>query len=317
MSISDGAWRDILQRLESSLAQLDADGVTWLSLPPDEELRALLERSAAVTAPPAPPAVRSASAAPAAPPTAASGQPRPAPPLPPRPAARAAPAAPESARAGAPPAAAVGMPVAGAGAVEDVPPGAGVPDMPMSQIKTLESLQAQFRNCMACRLGQTRTRLVFGVGHSSPRLLFIGEGPGAEEDQQGLPFVGRAGALLTGLITGLGLTREDVYIANVVKCRPPDNRNPEPDEVLACRRILERQMELLHPALIVTLGNVPLKALNPSAGGITRERGQVFQYREWPVLPTFHPSYLLRNQGALADCWTDFKAAFARAYPEG
>ncbi|MBI3991642.1 MAG: uracil-DNA glycosylase [Candidatus Lambdaproteobacteria bacterium] len=191
-----------------------------------------------------------------------------------------------------------------------------MPEMPLSQIKTLESLQAQFRNCMACKLGRTRTNLVFGVGHASPRLMFIGEGPGAEEDQQGLPFVGRAGALLTGLIAALGLTREDVYIANVVKCRPPGNRAPEPDEVLACRRILERQIELLNPALIVSLGNVPLKALNPAAGGITRERGRAFPFREWTVLPTFHPSYLLRNQQALGDCWADFKAAFARAYPE-
>ena len=145
--------------------------------------------------------------------------------------------------------------------------------------------------------------------------MFIGEGPGAEEDQQGLPFVGRAGMLLTGLITAMGLTREDVYITNVVKCRPPGNRNPEPDETAACRPILDRQIQLLHPQLIVTLGNVPLKTLRPDAGGITRERGQVFRHGEFQVLPTFHPSYLLRNPDALETCWEDLRLALQLAYP--
>jgi DNA polymerase len=158
---------------------------------------------------------------------------------------------------------------------------------------------------------------VFGVGRDRPRLMFVGEGPGAEEDQQGLPFVGRAGALLTGLIEAAGLTREDVYITNVVKCRPPGNRNPEPDEIAACRPILQRQIELLAPRLIVALGNVPLKVFKPSAAGITRERGTVFPYGEIPVLPTFHPSYLLRNPAALTQCWSDFRAAVALAYGGG
>jgi DNA polymerase len=190
------------------------------------------------------------------------------------------------------------------------------PSRPLAEIATLESLKFQFRNCQACGLAETRNRLVFGVGHAQPHLLFIGEGPGADEDAHGLPFVGRAGALLTGLILASGLTREDVYITNMVKCRPPGNRNPEPAELDACRPILERQIELLQPRLIVTLGNVPLKALNPAARGITRERGHVFQYRDWPVLPTYHPSFLLRNPAALGECWQDFRQALALAYPE-
>lgn len=187
---------------------------------------------------------------------------------------------------------------------------------PVSEYATLEALQFAFRDCMACKLGQARNRLVFGTGASRPRLLFIGEGPGAEEDAQGLPFVGRAGALLTGFITALGLTRADVYITNVVKCRPPGNRTPEPDEVSSCRPILSRQIELLDPTLIVTLGNVPLKALNPRAAGITKERGRMFPYLRWPVLPTFHPSYLLRYPRDIPACWRDFREAFREAYPQ-
>jgi DNA polymerase len=172
----------------------------------------------------------------------------------------------------------------------------------------------QYRNCTACGLESSRNRLVFGVGDGRARLLFIGEGPGADEDRQGIPFVGRAGMLLTGFIQALGLTRDDVYITNVVKCRPPGNRNPEAEEAAACRPILMRQIELIDPALIVTLGNVPLKALKPNAAGITRERGKPFAFGQWQVLPTFHPSYLLRSPAGLLDCWNDFKQALKLAY---
>jgi len=197
----------------------------------------------------------------------------------------------------------------------DAAPSAEEPRQAPGEIGSIESLLFQFRNCTRCKLAAGRTRLVFGVGETErPRLMFIGEGPGADEDRQGLPFVGRAGRLLTGFIEALGLTRDDVYITNVVKCRPPGNRNPEADEIAACRPILQRQIELLDPALIVVLGNVPLRTLNPAAGGITRERGRPFTYQRWQVLPTFHPSYLLRNSGALAACWADFRQAFALAY---
>ena len=190
------------------------------------------------------------------------------------------------------------------------------PPPPPAEINTLESLQVQYRHCESCGLAATRNRLVFGVGHESPRILFIGEAPGAEEDQQGLPFVGRAGQLLTGLINATGLGREDVYITNVVKCRPPGNRNPEPGEIASCGGVLKRQIELLNPGLVVVLGNVPLHFLNPGARGITSERGKTFRWGQWTVLPTFHPSYLLRNPAALGQCWSDFRQAIQLACPE-
>jgi len=281
-------WETLLGDLERVLTDLESAGMRHLSIAPDAGLAARLEQ-----------AVPRASPAETAPQRGA----------PPRggrivrnPFAQARPApAPEP----APPAPQPVQPPAGA------PPGEG-----KGQAGTLESLYFQYRDCQACKLGATRNRLVFGTGHARPRLMFIGEGPGAEEDVQGLPFVGRAGGLLTGLIAALGLTREDVYITNVVKCRPPANRNPEPDEVAACQPILLRQIELLNPLLIVSLGNVPLKVLNPAAGGITRERGRVFTYGRWAVLPTFHPSFLLRSPSSIADCWVDFKSAFARVYPD-
>ena len=215
--------------------------------------------------------------------------------------------------------------LAGAPRVPKVPPADLVPPSglsalvpftpkPLAEITTLESLLVQYRNCDRCPLAAHRTRLVFGTGNPQPSILFVGEGPGQEEDIQGEPFVGRAGVLLTQAILGLGLTRADVYIANVVKCRPPQNRAPEPAEAAACLPILKRQMELLQPRLIITLGNVPLKALNPKAGGITKERGKVFEYGPWPVLPTFHPAYLLRNSHGLEDWWQDLKAGLERAY---
>ncbi|MDH4120214.1 MAG: uracil-DNA glycosylase [Deltaproteobacteria bacterium] len=185
---------------------------------------------------------------------------------------------------------------------------------PPQDIATLESLAIQYRNCTLCALAQGRTRFVFGEGNPAPKILFVGEGPGQDEDLQGRPFVGKAGKLLSYGILALGLDRSDVYIANMVKCRPPGNRNPEPAEIAACRPILQRQMELLNPGCIVTLGNVPLKALNPQAGGITKERGRWFQYGEWPVLPTFHPAYLLRNRNGLEDWWRDLKTAFDKVY---
>ena len=183
-----------------------------------------------------------------------------------------------------------------------------------SQCDSLEALHRAFAGCTRCGLAGSRTNFVFGVGRARPKLLFVGEGPGHDEDLQGLPFVGRAGQLLTLGIQALGLAREDVYIGNVVKCRPPNNRNPEPAEVAACLPILNRQMELLDPALIVVLGNVPLKALKPTARGITSERGRVFEFLRWRALPTYHPAYLLRNPNALDEWWADMRQAFRMAY---
>ncbi len=184
------------------------------------------------------------------------------------------------------------------------------------QAHSLAQLQAAFANCQHCNLAKKRRNVVFGAGNASPQLLFLGEGPGADEDQQGQPFVGRSGRLLMGFIAALGLLREDVYITNMVKCRPPENRNPTAEETGACAPILKRQLALLKPRLIVTLGNVPLKALNPNAGGITRERGQIFSFSGYEVLPTFHPSYLLRNPNAIDHAWEDMRQAAQRVYPD-
>ncbi len=179
---------------------------------------------------------------------------------------------------------------------------------------TIEDLHTAFSACTRCRLAQGRHQLVFGVGNPNPRIVFIGEGPGADEDQQGEPFVGPAGRLLSGLIYALGLVREDVYITNVVKCRPPSNRNPADDEIAACLPILKRQLQLLNPRLIVALGAVAFKALFPNAAGITRARGKLTKFEQWPLLPTYHPSYLLRKPSALDECWQDFRAAFQHTY---
>ncbi|MBF0277666.1 MAG: uracil-DNA glycosylase [SAR324 cluster bacterium] len=171
----------------------------------------------------------------------------------------------------------------------------------------MEALRAQYSSCQRCSLGATRNNFVFGAGNSQTSLVFIGEGPGADEDRLGEPFVGKAGKLLNKMIHSIGIDRRDVYISNVVKCRPPENRNPEPIEIAKCFSILQRQLELIKPRLIVTLGNVPTRALIPNAPGITRARGQTYHYQHWPVLPTFHPAYLLRNPSAMNQSWDDFK----------
>lgn len=171
--------------------------------------------------------------------------------------------------------------------------------------------------CTKCPLAETRTQVVFGVGDPNADLLFVGEGPGEQEDLTGEPFVGRAGKLLTGLIEGIGLTRDEVYIANVVKCRPPGNRDPLPHEIESCRPYLEAQVEFIDPRLIVTLGNFATKLLLATKEGITKLRGQEFPYRDGAVLiPTLHPSAVLRGGGpALAQARADFvviKRALAR-----
>ncbi|MBB6097939.1 DNA polymerase [Deinobacterium chartae] len=170
----------------------------------------------------------------------------------------------------------------------------------MNAAAELELLCSQSQTCTACRLSRTRTRVVFGEGDPQAKLLVLGEGPGADEDASGRPFVGRAGQLLDQILAAAGMPRPTVYIANMVKCRPPGNRNPEPDEVEACRRWLAPQLALLRPEVIVTLGNVPTQHLLGLRAGITRTRGTWHRYRDpsgfeaW-VMPMFHPAYLLRN----------------------
>jgi uracil-DNA glycosylase len=171
--------------------------------------------------------------------------------------------------------------------------------------------EKEIGDCRRCRLCEKRTQIVFGVGDPGARLLFVGEGPGRDEDAQGIPFVGRAGQLLTDIIRAMGLTREQVYIANVVKCRPPENRTPEPDEIESCLGFLESQIEIISPSVIVCLGAVAAQALVDATGGITKMRGNLREYRGIPVMPTFHPAYLLRNPAAKKDVWADMKKVMA------
>lgn len=159
--------------------------------------------------------------------------------------------------------------------------------------------------CKLCSLG--RTQVVFGMGHTKARLMLVGEAPGEEEDQRGEPFVGRSGQLLTKIIEAIGLSREQVYIANVIKCRPPENRNPEPDEVAACEPYLFRQIDVIRPAVIVPLGKFAAQCLLKTTDPITRLRGRRFVYRGTTLVPTFHPAYLLRNPSAKREVWEDMK----------
>jgi len=176
---------------------------------------------------------------------------------------------------------------------------------------SLADIAAVAAACTLCKLAAGRTQVVFGVGRPDADLLFVGEGPGEQEDLRGEPFVGRAGQLLTQLIEGIGLTREEVYIANVVKCRPPGNRDPHPEEIEACAPWLDRQLSLIRPRVIVTLGNFATKLLLDTKEGITKLRGKEFEFSragiDAALLPTFHPSAVLRSGGkALAEARADF-----------
>jgi DNA polymerase len=161
--------------------------------------------------------------------------------------------------------------------------------------------------CTRCALSGTRTQTVFGTGSVHARWMFIGEAPGADEDRQGEPFVGRAGQLLTSMIRALGLRREDVYIANVLKCRPPGNRDPRPEEAAHCRGYLERQIELVAPAIVVAVGRIAAQNLLATDTPLARLRGQVHALgaRGWPLVVTYHPAYLLRSPGEKRKAWQD------------
>ncbi|MEQ1911791.1 MAG: uracil-DNA glycosylase [Vicinamibacterales bacterium] len=162
--------------------------------------------------------------------------------------------------------------------------------------------------CTRCKLHALgRSQVVFGVGNPNARLMFVGEAPGADEDQQGIPFVGRAGQLLTKIIEAIELKREDVYIANVIKCRPPQNRNPEPDEVDTCEPFLFQQIDAIKPRVIVALGKFGAQTLLKTLDPISRLRGRVFDFRGAKLVPTFHPAYLLRNPPAKREVWEDMK----------
>lgn len=176
------------------------------------------------------------------------------------------------------------------------------------QADSLENLRAAIGDCKLCKLCSGRTHIVFGVGKPRAKLMFVGEGPGRDEDLQGEPFVGRAGQLLTDIITkGMKLRREDVYIANVVKCRPPANRNPEPDEVAACEPFLKKQIDLVRPQIIVGLGKFAVQTLLQSKVPITKVRGTWHSYHGIKLMPTFHPAYLLRNPADKKLVWEDIQ----------
>lgn len=171
----------------------------------------------------------------------------------------------------------------------------------------LPMIRADIGDCTRCTLHTGRNQIVFGVGNPEADLMFVGEAPGADEDMQGVPFVGRAGQLLTKIIEAIGLTRDEVYIANVIKCRPPGNRNPEPDEVEQCEPFLFRQIDAIKPKVIVALGKFAAQSLLRSAEPISKLRGREFPFRGAALMPTFHPAYLLRNPSAKREVWDDMK----------
>ena len=184
------------------------------------------------------------------------------------------------------------------------------PDMPegLDAPAALEWVRREWvGDCTRCKLHTGRTELVFGVGDPGARLMFVGEGPGRDEDLRGEPFVGRAGQLLTKIIEAIGLRREQTYIANVVKCRPPQNRNPEPDEVAACRGFLDAQVELIAPEVLVLLGKFAAQTLLDDKRTIGRLRGQWHEVAGVSAMVTWHPAYLLRNPAAKGDTWADMK----------
>lgn len=188
---------------------------------------------------------------------------------------------------------------------EPVPVPAVIED---SEAKTLlDELRAIAVVCEKCKLAKSRTQVVYGVGNPNADLMFIGEAPGRDEDLKGEPFVGRAGQLLTDIIKAMKLTRDDVYIANVIKCRPPENRNPEPDELEACHPYIQRQVEIIQPKVIVTLGRFALQSLTGKAYGISSARGNWLDYNGVKVMPTYHPAYLLRTPSAKKEVWADMK----------
>jgi uracil-DNA glycosylase len=189
----------------------------------------------------------------------------------------------------------------------------GVPEVLASSggRRTLDEIRRELGDCRRCKLCAGRKQIVFGSGNPRARLVFVGEGPGAEEDAQGLPFVGPAGQLLTKMVSAMGLGRDEVYICNVVKCRPPGNRNPEPDEIAACEPFLRAQLQSIGPEVVVALGKFAAQTLLREATPITRLRGQWRTYQGMRLMPTFHPAYLLRNPAEKKPCWEDLKAVMA------
>ncbi len=190
----------------------------------------------------------------------------------------------------------------------------GVLGLPLQHQRTtvnkdqqLENIRSELGECTRCKLHQHRRHIVFGTGNPAAQLVFVGEGPGGEEDVQGKPFVGRAGQLLTKIINSIDLTREEVYIANIIKCRPPNNRNPEPDEIKACEPFLIKQLDAIKPKIICALGTFAAQTLLETDERISRLRGKFIPYRNSRLIATFHPAFLLRNPQRKRDVWEDMK----------
>lgn len=172
---------------------------------------------------------------------------------------------------------------------------------------TLSEVREELGECTRCKLHRHRTQIVFGVGNPNARLVFVGEAPGADEDAQGEPFVGRAGQLLTKIIQAMGMQREDVYICNIIKCRPPNNRTPESDEILACQPFLVKQLQAIGPKFICALGGPATQTLLRTKEPISRLRGKFYDFHGIPLLPTYHPAFLLRNPHEKKTVWEDMK----------
>ena len=194
-------------------------------------------------------------------------------------------------------------------AAED-PPDAAMAVQMFRSPEALAAIRHELGDCTRCKLhGQGRKQIVFGVGNAAADIMFVGEAPGADEDVQGIPFVGRAGQLLTKMIEAMGLSRDQVYIANVLKCRPPNNRDPQPDEVESCEPFLFQQIASVQPKVIIALGAFAARALLKTQDPISRMRGRVYKYRGADLIPTFHPSFLLRSPGYKREAWEDLKKA--------
>ena len=202
-------------------------------------------------------------------------------------------------------------------AVEAVKPPSEATQPSISQCATLDALAELAEGCRRCRLAEKRQTVVFGEGSPRSRVLFIGEAPGAEEDRSGRPFVGQAGQLLDAMIFAMGFEREDVYIANVLKCLPPGNRDPDEQEMAACAPLLDRQIELLGPVVIVALGRAAAQRLTGTTKAVRALRGRWTSYRGVPLLPTFHPAYLLRQPLEKRAVWEDLKKVLEKLSPAG
>ena len=175
------------------------------------------------------------------------------------------------------------------------------------KIEILNALEDSLQDCIRCKLHNSRTNLVFGAGNVEADLVFVGEGPGADEDKEGFPFVGAAGVMLTKMIRALGYEREQIYICNVVKCRPPGNRNPEPEEMAQCKQFLYAQLDMIKPKAVCALGAVAANLLTNRQDIISKMRGKVFRNRELVIVPTFHPAYIYRSYSKKKYVWEDLK----------